>query len=163
MMGSGAGTQQWPGLSVSWAHSQWPWDAFPSSLHSVLGGHLAKRTGNLDDLELLEPPKSFSPGWFPPASCIPDSVNTNSTTWRGHIVPHSSMSGGNPRLLWGHTALNQHGLSLQQSPDSPEYPPPTALHYPMAENLPTVKRGYETVWQLPRPQGTLICFKNIMF
>lgn len=54
------------------------------------------------------------------------------------IVPHSSMSSGNPRLLWGHTALKQHGLSLQQNPDPLEYPPPTALSYPMAEKLPTV-------------------------
>lgn len=41
---------------VSWAHSQWSWDASTRSLLSVLGSHLAKRTGNLDDLELLWPP-----------------------------------------------------------------------------------------------------------
>lgn len=41
---------------VSWALSRWPWDASPRALHSELGSHLAKRTGNLDDLELLGPP-----------------------------------------------------------------------------------------------------------
>lgn len=56
--------------------------------------------------------------------------------------------------------MKQHGLSLQQSPDPLEYPLLTALHYPMAEKLLAVKRGDETVWQLPRAQGSLICFKK---
>lgn len=50
--------------AIAWAarpvlaepHSRWPWDASTRSLHSVLGSHLAERTGNLDDLELLWPP-----------------------------------------------------------------------------------------------------------
>lgn len=57
MTGSEAGAQWGPGLPgpCSWAHSWWPSDAFTRSLHKV-GSHLAKRTGNLDDLELLWPP-----------------------------------------------------------------------------------------------------------
>lgn len=83
-------------------------------------------------------------------------IYSKSFTWMLAVVcqAHFSRSQSWVRAAWAEPSAKSQPTAIT---------PLSVLCLPMAEKLPLLNAGGETVWQLVRAQGISVCFKNTVF